>query len=532
MAGEDLDDAVAAAAKEAEDRRLAEERADAARRAEEARGEAARRAEEARLRTEALDKYEASHEAVWAQATAVVNVKAMIPIILDKATGTYTKWRGMFLTVLGKYALAPHVLDDEVFPDRPVWVQVDCVVLSWIFGTVSSDLQQSLMIRQRRAREAWCYLEDEFLGQKESRALLLETQFRNLRQDSMTVTDYCRKLETMAASLAEFGDPIGDRQMVLTLLRGLNGKFRHMVSVLKMHRPFPSFADARTHLLLEEVDIDARPPSPPPALITNTPPAPAAPRQGATAPTAPARSAHPGTQPGGHSGGQQGGQRNGNGRRRGKGGRGQGQGTQNTFQQQQAAPQHGPGGVQHPTFTHPWAGTLQMWPYGRPPPPPPAFTTATAQYGAPFGATTGGGPGIYGGAPSFYGAGAGYPYGYGGGVPATPAFQGTPYHSAPWNPIHGGAWNQDALAQNFNTMTLNPPAPPEWYADSGAGSHMSSTLVYSPPPPRPLYLLLHLSLWAMVLYFLSQPSDLVLFLFHIAISFLKMFWSLLVSLRT
>lgn len=113
------------------------------------------------------------------------------------------------------------------------------------------------MIRQRHAREAWCYLEEEFLGQKESRALLLETQFRNLRQDSMNVTDYCRKLETMATSLAEFGDPIGDRQMVLTLLRGLNGKLRHMVSILKMHRPFPSFAEARTHLLLEEIDLDA-----------------------------------------------------------------------------------------------------------------------------------------------------------------------------------------------------------------------------------------------------------------------------------
>lgn len=64
----------------------------------------------------------------------------MIPIVLDKATSTYTKWRGMFMTVLGKYALTTHVTSDEVFPDRPVWVQVDCVVLSWIFATVSGDL--------------------------------------------------------------------------------------------------------------------------------------------------------------------------------------------------------------------------------------------------------------------------------------------------------------------------------------------------------------------------------------------------------
>jgi len=83
------------------------------------------------------------------------------------------------------------------------------------------------------------YLEDEFLGQRESRALLLEAEFRSFKQGDLSVTDYCRRLETMAASLNEFGDPIGDRQLVLTLLRGLNGKFRHMVSNLKDAAPVP-----------------------------------------------------------------------------------------------------------------------------------------------------------------------------------------------------------------------------------------------------------------------------------------------------
>jgi hypothetical protein len=156
----------------------------------EALAEAERRAEAARLRAAALNNFEAAHEAIWAQDTVLVNVKTLIPIILDKATNTYTKWHGMFLTVLDKYALTPHVLEDATHPDRPVWVQTDCVVLSWIFATISDDLQQSLMIRPRPTREAWCYLEDEFLGQKESCALLLETQFRNLRQDSMTITDF------------------------------------------------------------------------------------------------------------------------------------------------------------------------------------------------------------------------------------------------------------------------------------------------------------------------------------------------------
>ena len=73
-------------------------------------------------------------------------MKALIPVVLDQAMNTYTKWRGMFLTILGKYALTHHVLEDEAFPSRPAWVQADCCVLTWIYGTVSGDLQQSLMM--------------------------------------------------------------------------------------------------------------------------------------------------------------------------------------------------------------------------------------------------------------------------------------------------------------------------------------------------------------------------------------------------
>jgi hypothetical protein len=87
---------------------------------------------------------------------------------------------------------------------------MDCTVLTWIYGIVSNDLQQSFMLRQLSTRDAWRNLEDEFLGQHESCTLLLETQFRNFHQGSLNITDYCRHLESMATSLTEFGNPISD----------------------------------------------------------------------------------------------------------------------------------------------------------------------------------------------------------------------------------------------------------------------------------------------------------------------------------
>lgn len=55
---------------------------------------------------------------------------------------------------------------------------------------------------------------------------------------------------------------------MLTLLRGLSGKFHHIVSNLKMQCPFLTFEEACTMLLLEEIDInDAAIKAPPVALL-------------------------------------------------------------------------------------------------------------------------------------------------------------------------------------------------------------------------------------------------------------------------
>jgi hypothetical protein len=207
-------------------------------------------------RATALDAYEAKYAVVHAAAIAVLNIKVLVPLVLDRAVDNYNRWQALFLTVLGKYALTNHVLSDVVNTDRPAWVQMNCTMLTWIYGTIHADLQQSMMNRKPNARGAWTYLENEFLGQRESHALLLSAEFRTVKQGSSSITDYCRRLETMTATLGDYGDPIGDRTLVLTLLRGLNGKFRPMVSKLKMRQPFPTFEEACTLLLLEEIDID------------------------------------------------------------------------------------------------------------------------------------------------------------------------------------------------------------------------------------------------------------------------------------
>ncbi|XP_021311813.1 uncharacterized protein LOC110433637 [Sorghum bicolor] len=334
---------------------------DAERLAREA-AEARRRQAEA-ARTAALDKYEADHADVHAAAIAVLNIKVLVPIVLDRVANNYNRWRTLFLVVLGKYALTDHVLTDVVNDDRPAWVQMNCTVLTWIYGTIHLDLQQSTMLKEPNACVAWVHLEDEFLGQRESRALLLSAEFRTVKQGASSIMDFYRRLETMAASLREFGDPVGDKTLVLTLLRGLSEKFRPMVTNIKLQQPFPSFSESRTLLLLEEIDINdfagdtdasssTTPTPPPPALLAGSSSGPGSawrPLGGAA--TQPSRA--PGGPPanagqGNGSAGNQGGGRSG--RRRGKNGK----------QQQHGQPQQ-QHHVQRPPMYTPWAGMAPYW---------------------------------------------------------------------------------------------------------------------------------------------------------------------------
>ncbi|XP_066333699.1 uncharacterized protein [Miscanthus floridulus] len=177
---------------------------------------------------------------------------------------------------------------------------MDCTVLTWIYGTINADLQQSTMLKNPNARVAWLHLEDEFLDQRESRALLLSAKFRTAKQGSSSITDFCRRLETMAATLRDFDDLVGDRTLVLTLLRSLSSKFRPMVTNIKLRQPFPTFAEARTLLLLEEIDLNDV------AANTDLPPAPAPPALVANSSGSAAPSSHGAPGHGSSSGGGQG----------------------------------------------------------------------------------------------------------------------------------------------------------------------------------------------------------------------------------
>jgi hypothetical protein len=94
-------------------------------------------------------------------------------VVLDLASSHYPRWRAQVILTLQRYALADHVLDAPATILSPLWIQMDSVVLSWLNGIITIELQNIIRDQADIARQVWLTLEGQFLGNLEARALHL-----------------------------------------------------------------------------------------------------------------------------------------------------------------------------------------------------------------------------------------------------------------------------------------------------------------------------------------------------------------------
>jgi hypothetical protein len=208
--------------------------------------------------------------ALYAQAAGLHNIRSLVSIVLDPASSHYPRWRGQVLT-LRRYALANHVLDDIVAPPSPAWSLMDTVVLSWLHGAITVELQDIIRDQAHTGRQARLALEEQFLGNRDTRALHLDAQFHQFSHGDLSVEEYRRQMKGMVDSLRDLGEPVADRTLVLNLLRGLSPRYGHLKALIKRTVPFPTFHTVRNEHLLEEFTMTFEAPTPAPALYSTTP---------------------------------------------------------------------------------------------------------------------------------------------------------------------------------------------------------------------------------------------------------------------
>jgi hypothetical protein len=191
-----------------------------------------------------------------AQAAALTSIRATVTDVLTSDSTQYPRWRDQVLQTLRRYALADHVLPTVAAPTED-WLLMDEVVLSWIHGTLTAKLQDIVRVPDDTAHHIWGAPEAQFLDNRQTRILYLETAFRQLVQGDLSVDEYYRQMKTMADTLRTLGAPMTDESLVLNLLCGLSPRFDRVAPILTRMKPFPTFAEAKNDLLLEELRLSA-----------------------------------------------------------------------------------------------------------------------------------------------------------------------------------------------------------------------------------------------------------------------------------
>jgi hypothetical protein len=160
---------------------------------------------------------------------ASINVKHHVPTTLELKGGNYARWSSHFLAMCGKFGVAHHV--DGSAPAPPTdssWQQADCCVRSWIFGSVAEavlDMATDDSTTTQTARQLWVAIEGLFQANKAQRAIFLSHEFHSMTQGDSSIDDYCLRVKVAADKLRDVGHPVGESQLVLNLLRGLNEEF-------------------------------------------------------------------------------------------------------------------------------------------------------------------------------------------------------------------------------------------------------------------------------------------------------------------
>ncbi|XP_025791834.1 uncharacterized protein LOC112873017 [Panicum hallii] len=140
-------------------------------------------------------------------------------------------------------------------------MQMNAVVRTWLIGTISDDLIDTISQRGTTAQVLWLSIESQFLGNRTTQALYADQEFRSFSQGDLPVAEYCRCYKKLAEDLRDLGEPVSYRSLVLNIIRGLNERLLALGLHLRRTSPLPSFLQVRDDLTFEELTMVKAPPA-------------------------------------------------------------------------------------------------------------------------------------------------------------------------------------------------------------------------------------------------------------------------------
>jgi hypothetical protein len=112
-----------------------------------------------------------------------------VPVVLDLGKSNYSKWRMLVTVLLGKYKLSDHDLIETPEANRTAeWNQEDFIVRSWLYGSISEEILDIIMVENQTAHDVYMLIRNLFLDNQMTRAIHLEAELCALIQGDLSVT--------------------------------------------------------------------------------------------------------------------------------------------------------------------------------------------------------------------------------------------------------------------------------------------------------------------------------------------------------
>nr|GEY88906.1 hybrid signal transduction histidine kinase M [Tanacetum cinerariifolium] len=131
----------------------------------------------------------------------------------------------------------------------------DDLVKVWILGALEESLQDQVVATPGNAKALWDHIKDLFHYNKDARAITLDGELRSIKLGSLTINAYCTKIKAMADRLANLGEKVSDKNLVMYALNGLDTRYKGIARLIRHSQPLPKFETARNMLLLDESNL-------------------------------------------------------------------------------------------------------------------------------------------------------------------------------------------------------------------------------------------------------------------------------------
>ncbi|GJV70961.1 ribonuclease H-like domain-containing protein [Tanacetum coccineum] len=194
---------------------------------------------------------------------AVHNINSLVPEKLDLQESNYSTRSYFFKGHYSNFNVLNHIDGSTSTSDPPTdkWITADSIVKSWIFLTLSPTLwKRMISTNPASAKAAWDTIETIFQENKRTRNVALKGELRVIQMGDDTLDAYFSKIDSIITLFTDLGSTMDDDDTVTYAINGLSEKYESLAQIIAHKDSFPDLATVRTMVTTEEMRLRSKQP--------------------------------------------------------------------------------------------------------------------------------------------------------------------------------------------------------------------------------------------------------------------------------